>query len=260
MGVGPVVGGALGEPRHGLDAGRDERVALAGLDRVERHPGGLHRRRAVAGDRRAGHLVEAHQHVDDPRHVVAGLAARQPAAEVVVVDRLRVQLGDLGQRGLDDRRGQVVGTELGERALVGAADGGAGGGDDDGFRHAPSLDENTVPPGCGRRHASARLRALSACRTRARDVGQERAAFALRLLQGGEQEPVERRHQRLGAGVAVLLARRRRQEAVDDPDQPGPRGGQGLRDRGVARRLQRQLELGQRSARARRASARTAPG
>ena len=84
----------------------------------------------------------------------------QAAAEVVVVDRRRVQLGDLGQRGLDDRRGQVVGTELGERALVGAADGGAGGGDDDGFRHVPTLDENrfhrdvgaVTPPGVERVH------------------------------------------------------------------------------------------------------------
>ena len=53
-GVGDVVGGALREAGDRLDAGGDEDVALAGLDRVEGHPGGLHRRRAVAGDRRAG--------------------------------------------------------------------------------------------------------------------------------------------------------------------------------------------------------------
>ena len=51
LGVGPVVGGALGEARDRLDAGGDEHVALAGLDRVEGHPGGLHRGGAVAGDR-----------------------------------------------------------------------------------------------------------------------------------------------------------------------------------------------------------------
>ena len=49
-----VVGHAGAEAGHGLDAGRDEGVALAGLDGVERHPGRLQRRRAVAVDGRAG--------------------------------------------------------------------------------------------------------------------------------------------------------------------------------------------------------------
>ena len=40
----------LREPATHLDAGGDEHVALAGLDRVERHPGGLQGRGAVAGD------------------------------------------------------------------------------------------------------------------------------------------------------------------------------------------------------------------
>ena len=66
LGVRPVVGGALGEAGDGLDAGRDEHVALAGLDRVERHPRGLHRRGAVAGERGAGHVVHAVEDVDDP--------------------------------------------------------------------------------------------------------------------------------------------------------------------------------------------------
>ena len=63
------------------------------------------------------------------------LAAGQAAAEVEVVDRVRVEAGHLVQRGLHDQGGQVVGPEVLERPLVGAADGGAGGGDDDCLGH-----------------------------------------------------------------------------------------------------------------------------
>ena len=142
-GVGDVVRGAeLGEARDGLDAGGDEGVALAGLDRVERHPRGLHRGGAVAGDRGAGDLVVPEQRGHDAAHVVAGLAAGEAAAEDQVVDRRRVQLRDLVQRGLDDQRAQVVGTEVLERSLVRAADGGAGRGNDHCLGHGCSCSSD----------------------------------------------------------------------------------------------------------------------
>ena len=81
--------------RDGLDPGGDEHVTLAGLDRVERHPGGLHARGAVAGERRAGQVVVAEQDGDHPGHVEALLAAGQAAAEHQVVDVGGVELGHL---------------------------------------------------------------------------------------------------------------------------------------------------------------------
>ena len=109
--------------------------------------------------RGARDVVHAVEHVDDPGHVVAALAAGQAAAEVEVVDRVRVEARHLVQRGLDDQRRQVVGAEVLERPLVGAADGGAGGGNDDCLGHgglrsregelvSPTLDAGR--PGRGR--------------------------------------------------------------------------------------------------------------
>jgi hypothetical protein len=72
---------------------------------------------------------------DHPGHVEALLTTGQPAAEHEVVQRRRVQLRDLVQRGLHDRGGQVVRAEPGHGALGGAADRGTGGGDYDGLGH-----------------------------------------------------------------------------------------------------------------------------
>ena len=58
LGVRQAVGAALGEAGDRLDAGGDEHVALARLDRVQGHPGGLQRGGAVAGDRGAGQVVQ----------------------------------------------------------------------------------------------------------------------------------------------------------------------------------------------------------
>ena len=115
LGVGDVVGGALAEPRHRLDTGRDEHVALAGPDRVEGHPGGLHGGGAVAGHRGGRHLVHVVEDVDDPAHVEAALAAGQAAAEVEVVDGLPVERRDLvqGRRGRSARRGHRAGSPSG---------------------------------------------------------------------------------------------------------------------------------------------------
>ena len=115
---------------------RDEHVALAGLDGVQRHAGGLQRRRAVAGHGacRAGGRSPAAR-TTTRRHVEALLAAGQAAAEHQVVDLRGVELRHLVQRGAHHLRGQVVGPDVLERALARTADGGAGGGDDHGLRH-----------------------------------------------------------------------------------------------------------------------------
>ena len=78
-----AVGSADAEPRHRLHARGDEHVALAGLDRVERHPGGLQRRRAVPVDGGAGQEVVAEFDGHRAGDVVAGLAgglARSPSS------------------------------------------------------------------------------------------------------------------------------------------------------------------------------------
>jgi hypothetical protein len=84
-------------------------------------------------------VVVAEQRRHHPAHVEALLAARQAAAEVQVVDVLRVELGHLVQRRSHDGGGEVVGTEVAQRSLDGPADRGPGGGDDDSFRHTPKL-------------------------------------------------------------------------------------------------------------------------
>src|SRR5690606_42156617 len=57
-------------------------------------------------------------------------AVGQAASEDQVVDGLRVERGHLVERRLDDQCAEVVGTEVLERTLVGAADGGTRGADD----------------------------------------------------------------------------------------------------------------------------------
>src|SRR5262249_41012750 len=90
------------------------------------------RGRAVPGGGGAGQVVVPEQDRDHARHVEAGLAAGQTTAEVQVGDVARVELRHLVERGADDRRRQVVGAASGEGSLEGAADAGAGGGDDNG--------------------------------------------------------------------------------------------------------------------------------
>ena len=123
---------AADESGHRLHAGGEEHVALARLDGVEGHPGGLQRRGAVAGQRGAGEVVVSHEHRDHAGHVEALLTAGQAAAEVEVVDVARVKLGHLVERGRDDGGREVIGAQRAERSLEGAADRGSSGGDDDG--------------------------------------------------------------------------------------------------------------------------------
>src|ERR1700685_4060331 len=72
--VGQRVAASLGEPGDALDPAGDEHVALAGLDRVVGHPGGLQRGRAVAVDGGTWHGVEAEQHGGHPGDVEPLLA------------------------------------------------------------------------------------------------------------------------------------------------------------------------------------------
>jgi hypothetical protein len=86
-------------------------------------------------DRGSRQVIVAEQDRDHARHVVALLAAGQPAAEDQVAELGRVQLRHLGQRRGDHLSDQVVGTDAGQRALERTADRRARGGDDDGLRH-----------------------------------------------------------------------------------------------------------------------------
>ena len=112
-----AVGAPQGEAADGLHPGGDEHVTLAGPDRVHRHPGGLQAGRAVAGDRRAGQVIETEHDRDHPRHVVTLLAAGQAAAEHEVGDVGWVKLRDLGQGSGHHLPGQVVGPDGGEGSL-----------------------------------------------------------------------------------------------------------------------------------------------
>src|SRR5581483_6424713 len=134
---------AVDEPAHGLDTTGDEHVALTGLDGVRGHADRLQRRRAVAVDGRAGHLVQTGEQRRDAGDVRACLAGRLSAPPQDVLDEAAVELGDLVEQRRDDERRHVVGPDVDERALVGPADRGAGGGDDDGFGHGLLLEDET---------------------------------------------------------------------------------------------------------------------
>ena len=99
-------------PRDALHPGGDEGVALAGLDRVEGHPGGLHAGGAEAVDRGGRDAVQSELDGDPAGHIAAVLVARLGAADVEVVQRARVERRDLGQRGADHPGGKIVGTNL----------------------------------------------------------------------------------------------------------------------------------------------------
>ena len=142
LAVRPAVGAAVHEAGHRLDARGDERVALARLDRVERHPGGLQRRRAVAVDRGAWQEVVAQLDGDGAADVVARLARGLAAAHDEVVDVARVKGGHLVQRRPHHLRGKVIGPHVDQGPLVGATDRRARGRDDDGFGHDGLLESS----------------------------------------------------------------------------------------------------------------------
>jgi hypothetical protein len=109
-----------------LDPRRDERVALAGADRVRGHADRLEARRAVAVHGRGGRRVgKAREQADHAGDVVRLLALGEPAAADQVLDVLGVERGVAVEQGVDDERAQVVGADPGQGALEGAADRGA---------------------------------------------------------------------------------------------------------------------------------------
>src|SRR5579862_627911 len=63
------------------------------------------------------------------------LVVRLSAAEKQVLDRGRIELRDLREGGADGCDSEVLRAHVCERALVGATDRRAGGGNDDGFSH-----------------------------------------------------------------------------------------------------------------------------
>jgi hypothetical protein len=68
-------------------------------------------------------VVHPGQHGDHTAEVVALLAGWLGTADHEVVDVGAVQLGHLGEGFLDHQPGQVVGTQVAQRPLAGAADG-----------------------------------------------------------------------------------------------------------------------------------------
>src|SRR6478736_1445998 len=133
--VRPAVGRALREPRNGFHPSGNERAALAGLDRVESHPRGLQRRRAVSVHRRAGQEVVAKLDGHRAADVEAGLTAGLPAAHDQVVDLAGVERRHLVQRRAHHLDGEVVGPHIDQRTLTGAPDRRTSGRNDDGFGH-----------------------------------------------------------------------------------------------------------------------------
>ena len=126
--------------RDRLDAAGDERVALAGADRVERHADRLQRRRAEAVDGRPRHgRRQIGEQRGAAREVHALAVLREPAADHHVDDLLARQLRDLLQRRVDRERGEVVGARVDERPLARPADRRARGGDDDCVRQRRTL-------------------------------------------------------------------------------------------------------------------------
>ena len=107
----PVSAAPCTEAADGLDAGGDEHVALAGLDRVGGHADRLQRRRAVAVDGDAGDVAQPGEDGDDAGDVEARLAGGLAAAQDQVLDeRADRAAGTLSSSAVDDQRRQVVGA------------------------------------------------------------------------------------------------------------------------------------------------------
>ncbi len=189
-GVGLPGSGELLVPRDALHAGGQERLALPGLDGVERHPGGLHARGAEPVHGGAGQMVQPGQDGDDPGQVHPLLAPRLGTAEVEVLDLGRVEVRHLGQHGLDGGDGEVVRPDLLQRALEGAPDRSAGRRDDDRFWHGWSLSAGGFCPTLRRRQR-----------------GVARGGRGLRLIAAAPcQAPSLRRVRRLARSPAPAAA------------------------------------------------------
>ena len=130
--------GALVVAAHPLDPGGDVDVALAGLDRVAGVADRVEAGGAVAGDGDAVDLLRQllGEQRDDAADVERLQALRHAAAAEEVFDRGRVDLRVALEQLVDDVGAHLVGAQLRQRALEGAADRRADGVDDDCLGHA----------------------------------------------------------------------------------------------------------------------------
>ena len=136
----PGIGGNLvaahGDHGHGFRAAGDNDFGGAGTDTFRGEGDGLETGRAEAID---GHRTrfdgEAGAKSGDARDVHALFAFGHGAAKDHVVNFFGVEAGDASERFLDGECGEIVGARGAQGAFVGAADGSADSGDDDGLVH-----------------------------------------------------------------------------------------------------------------------------
>ena len=117
--------------------------------------------------------------------------------------------GHLVEGGLDDRGGQVVGADVRERALEGAPDGRAGGGDDHCLGHGGSCAENGVRSATATARAGAPGRRAGPVRPPPRGPRARRCP-ALRRAAADQRQPPAQPGQPAGTGRRRALARPRR--------------------------------------------------
>jgi hypothetical protein len=126
--------------RHRLHPGRDVLVALAGADRVRRHPDRHQRRGAEAVDGAAGDVVvQAGEQRGVAPDVVALLPHAGGRAHEHVVGLGEVDVGVALDERPDRQRRQLIGAHSLQRALARASDGRADGVDDHCFGHGRNV-------------------------------------------------------------------------------------------------------------------------
>ena len=135
-GIGAGLDAAHGDQAHGFGAAGDDDAAPPERMRMIGLRDGLKAGGAEAVDGDAGNLdgqagAESGQAGDVPALLALGLRA----AEDHVVDFGSIQAGNLVQSPAEGECGEIVGAGGGERAFGGAANGGANGADENGFRH-----------------------------------------------------------------------------------------------------------------------------
>jgi len=135
-GIGRDFIAAHGHQGHGFRAASNDDFGGAGANAFSGESDGLQARRAEAVDgHRAGFDGESGAERGDAGDVHALFGFGHGAAEDYVVNFFGVEAGNAGEGFLNGQRGEIVGAGGAERAFIGAADGSADGGDDDGFWH-----------------------------------------------------------------------------------------------------------------------------
>ena len=101
---------------------------------------------------------------------------------------MAVERGHLVEGGADDGGGQVVGAQVLQGALAGAADGRAGGGDDDGLGHALTLRRADTASGEPGTVGTPQTVPASPLPERRRSVGVGESPHQL-FQRGGDERP-----------------------------------------------------------------------